>query len=86
MTEEDGMTPEEFIQEVVGAVVGTLIVEAIEGKFDPFRLYNWCFRHIDYWEDRNERKYIERMRSHSFAYHNIVIPGVKSMRRPKKPR
>ena len=82
----DTLTEEEFVDAIVGAVVGGLLLRAIAGDFKPFRLYDWCFRHIDYWNNRAQRKYIESMRSHVNQRHRIMIPGSKLIRRPRKPK
>ena len=87
---KDALTEEEFVDALVGAVVGGLIAKALfggGGRF-RFRLYDWCFRHITQWEIRCERKYIEHYSSDPTRIRRITIciPGIKLIRRPRKPK
>lgn len=82
---EDTLTVDEFVNDIVGGIVGAFLVDAMIGR-RPFRLYDWCFRHITYMEIRAERRYIIAMSSHSRTHHRIMVPGMKSIRRPRKPR
>ena len=82
----DTLTEEEFVDALVNAVVGGLLLKAITGGFKPFRLYAWCFKHIDQWEIRCERKYIEHYSPDPPTISRINIPGIKLIRRPRKPK
>ena len=87
------LTEEEFVESVIKTVVGLILLKAVTSrelavtrKSKPFRLYDWCFRHIDYWNNRAQRKYIESLIDHATQHHRIMIPGIKLIRRPRKPK
>lgn len=82
----DTLTAEEFADALIDAVVGGLLFKAIAGGFKTFRLYDWCFKHIDQWEIRCERKYIEHYSPDPPRISRINIPGIKLIRRPRKPK
>lgn len=92
---EDALTVDDIVNDIVEGIVGAVIVAAVIGSAmrgsavigcRPFRLYDWCFRHISYMRVRAERRNIIAMSSHSRTSHRIIIPGMKSIRRPRKPR
>lgn len=80
------VTVDQFVDALVGAVVGGLIAEALIGGGRCFRLYDWCFKHIDQWEIRCERKYIEHYSPDPPRISRINIPGIKLTKRPRKPK
>jgi len=85
--EDHGLTEKQFVDALVGAVVGGLIAEALFGGGGRcFRLYDWCFKHIDQWEIRCERKYIEHYSPDPPRISRINIPGIKLTKRPRKPK
>lgn len=86
--EDHELTEEQFVDALVNAVVGGLIAKALLGGGGRFRLYDWCFRHITQWEIRCERKYIEHYSSNPTRIRRItiIIPGIKLIRRPRKPK
>lgn len=84
----DTLTEDEFVDALVNAVTGGLLLKAIVGGSKSFRLYDWCFKHITQWEIRCERKYIEHYTSDPTRIKRItiIIPGIKLIRRPRKPK
>lgn len=80
------VTVDQFVDALVGAVVGGIIAEALFGGGRCFRLYDWCFKHIDQWEIRCERKYIEHYSPDPPKISRINIPGIKLTKRPRKPK
>lgn len=82
----DTLIEDQFVDALVDAVVGGLLLKAIIGGFKPFRLYSWCFKHIDQWEIRCERKYIEHYSPDPPRISRINIPGIKLTKRPRKPK
>lgn len=82
------LTEEQFVDAIVNAVVGAVVLEVLIGGSRHFRLYDWCFRHITQWEIRCERKYIEHYSSDPTKIKRItiMIPGIKLIRRPRKPK
>lgn len=82
---EDALTVDDIVNDIVGAIVGAVVAAAVIGR-RRFRLYDWCYRRITYMGVRAESRYIIAMPSHSRISHRIIIPGMKSIRRPRKPR
>lgn len=83
---EDALTVDDIVNDIVGAIVGAVVAAAVIGRRRRFRLYDWCYRRITYMGVRAESRYIIAMPSHSRTSHRIIIPGMKSIRRPRKPR
>lgn len=84
--EDHELTAEQFVDALINAVVGGLLFKAIAGGGRCFRLYDWCFKHIDQWEIRCERKYIEHYSPDPPRISRINIPGIKLTKRPRKPK
>ena len=85
--EDHELTEEQFVDALVDAILGGVVLKALLGN-RHFRLYDWCFRHINKWEIRAERKYIEHYTSDPTRIKRItiIIPGIKLIRRPRKPK
>lgn len=81
------LTEEQFVDALVDAILGGVVLKALLDN-RHFRLYDWCFRHISKWEIRFERKYIEHYSSDPTRIKRItiMIPGIKLIRRPRKPK
>lgn len=85
--EDHELTEEQFVDSLVDAILGGVVLKALLDN-RHFRLYDWCFRHITKWEIRAERKYIEHYSSDPTRIKRItiIIPGIKLIRRPRKPK
>lgn len=79
------LTEEQFVDAMVDAILGGVLIHALLDH-RSFRLYDWCFKHIDQWEIRCERKYIERYSPDPPSISRINIPGIKLTKRPRKPK
>lgn len=86
--EDPKLTEDQFIDAIINGILGGVVLEALLGGGRHFRLYDWCFKHISQWEIRCERKYIEHYSSDPTRIKRVTIfiPGIKLIRRPRKPK
>lgn len=86
MTDYTGKTVDEFVDDVVGIVVGAVLADAISTKRISFYLGGWSLHQEEVLNRKIVRRYIEYYSGRPIKPFKIMIPGIKNLKRPKKPK
>lgn len=86
MTETEKISVGEFVDDVVDTLLGAVVISVLCEKRRSFYLGGWSLHQEEILNRKIVRKYIEYYSGRSIEPFRITIPGIKNLKRPKKPK